>query len=279
MGFFLPFLFIVVVSIFSGVKAPVTSSIVLEKFNRNWYVKDSGKEKWLPGPCVFHGGNVYVDNEGVHLIVAPQNPPQCSPFTSAEIWDTTARGYGNYLFQITGPFLNLDPQVTFGLFTFDEDAPQETYREIDFELSKWGNIDDSNQIQFVVQPYSTPGNLRRADVSSCTHYGGEYGAQGAGSCTDLGPNSFNGGQYEKITLLMQWFGGPPTKLLRFYVFNGHIPLNNIISDQGKSSLLTAWEFPYPERIPNAGNERIHFNLWQCNWGGDPQYGRKIHVIK
>lgn len=49
---------------------------------------------------------------------------------------------------------------------------------------------------------------------------------------EAGPDNFGGAQWQKLTLFMQWFGGPPTRLLRFYVFNGHFDMGSVMGAGG-----------------------------------------------
>jgi hypothetical protein len=51
------------------------------------------------------------------------------------------------------------------LFTFDEEAGEETRKELDIELSRWGNANNKNA-QYVVQPYYVPENVARFSVPS-----------------------------------------------------------------------------------------------------------------
>ena len=101
------------------------------------------------------------------------------------------------------------------------------YREIDFEISKWGLLGDPTSLQFVRKPAQTPGNKKRVDLAAATHYGGAYGPSGAGACDALGDDGFNGAIYEKLTLVLQWHAGPPRPLLRWYAFDGHLSLADL----------------------------------------------------
>jgi hypothetical protein len=49
------------------------------------------------------------------------------------------------------------------MFTYDESSIEESRRELDIELSRWGNPDAKNA-QFVVQPFYVPENVVRFDV-------------------------------------------------------------------------------------------------------------------
>lgn len=103
---------------------PVTSNIQFDSLGYRWFVKDSGGQKRLPGPCVWSGDSrrVWQDGQGIHLTVQPQDG-KCGGYASTEVWATRPLGYGNYLFRISGPFNTMDPEVTFGLFLWDDDCP------------------------------------------------------------------------------------------------------------------------------------------------------------
>lgn len=103
---------------------PVTSNIQFDSLGYRWFVKDSGGQKRLPGPCVWSGDSrrVWQDGQGIHLTVQPQDGG-CGGYASTEVWATRPLGYGNYLFRISGPFNTMDPEVTFGLFLWDDDCP------------------------------------------------------------------------------------------------------------------------------------------------------------
>jgi len=45
------------------------------------------------------------------------------------------------------------------MFTFDEFNAEQHYREMDIEISRWGDAWSKNNAQYVVQPFYNPGNL------------------------------------------------------------------------------------------------------------------------
>lgn len=111
-----------------------------------------------PGPCVFSDStnNVWVDNQGLHLKVTNRNGGwQC-----AEIESETVFGYGTYAFNVNSVISNLDPSIVQGLFTWSND-PAYAHREIDIEFSRFGQAGDRNNSQFVVQPFTAPGQRQR----------------------------------------------------------------------------------------------------------------------
>jgi hypothetical protein len=120
-----------------------------------WTVKDHNR-KIGPGPNFFSASNVSLDDAGrLHLQIRKSG----NRWTVAEVINTASLGYGTYSWTI-GSAPVFDPNVVLGLFTWN-DAPDYNHREIDFEYAKWGNASDTNNAQYVVQPYSTAGNEHR----------------------------------------------------------------------------------------------------------------------
>ena len=50
-----------------------------------------------------------------------------------------------------------------GLLTWDDEALQQNHRELDIEISRWGDAAIANA-QYVVQPYYVAANVRRFDA-------------------------------------------------------------------------------------------------------------------
>lgn len=122
-----------------------------------WVVKSSPAPVG-PGPNYFSDSpeNVWVDNLGrLHLQVTNRG----GTWYCAEIVSKRLIGYGRYTVQIdTSP--QLDKNVIFGAFSY-ADAERVSH-EIDMlELGKFGNANDSNNAQNVVQPFTTQGNQMR----------------------------------------------------------------------------------------------------------------------
>jgi len=53
----------------------------------------------------------------------------------------------------------LEPAAVFSMFTFEEWGGEQHYREMDVEISRWGDAASKNNAQYVVQPFFIPGNL------------------------------------------------------------------------------------------------------------------------
>lgn len=125
-----------------------------------WKVKSSSGQVG-PGPNYFSDSknNVEVDARGrLHLRITQRD----GRWYCAEVISTRSFGYGTYRFYVDTSFDKMDPRVVLGLFTWS-DAPDYSHREIDVEVSRWGNKNNKNG-QFVVQPYTRPMNIVRFQI-------------------------------------------------------------------------------------------------------------------
>ena len=137
----------------------------------DWFVKKtdsmSGPSTYGPGPNHFSDdpAEVWVDSVGLHLKIVAKD----TSWWSSEVVIDTSLGYGTYTFDVVGRADLFDPNIVGGIFLWDECAgldpiqPNDYFREIDFEFSRWGDPLGLNS-QFVVQPWDTPGNLHRYDM-------------------------------------------------------------------------------------------------------------------
>ena len=82
----------------------------------------------------------------------------------AEVNLTRSLGFGTYRFvvQDTG---HIGPSAVVSMFTYDEGSVDEARRELDVELSRWGNPAGKNA-QFVVQPFYVAENVARFEAPS-----------------------------------------------------------------------------------------------------------------
>jgi hypothetical protein len=83
---------------------------------------------------------------------------------SSEVVLGPTLGYGTYTWSLRGPLSNLDPNVVLALFTYDSSDTTPGNREIDFEASRFSDPGATTDAQYVVQPYTTPGNLQRIEI-------------------------------------------------------------------------------------------------------------------
>jgi hypothetical protein len=100
--------------------------------------------------------NVWTDAQGfLHLRIAHN----ADGWTCAEMNLSRSLGYGSYSFVVRGA-PPLEPGIVLGLFTYDHSGSGTDHREIDIELSQWGDPAIKNA-QFVIQPYYVPANVFR----------------------------------------------------------------------------------------------------------------------
>jgi hypothetical protein len=126
-----------------------------------WLVKGSDTREG-PGPNLYGDGeeNVWVDAEGrLHLRI----DHRAGVWRCAEVIAAPALGYGKYTFSLGGGAEQINDNAVLGLFTWDNDR-EHHHREIDVELSRWGDATSDN-CQFVVQPYDREGKMVRFEAA------------------------------------------------------------------------------------------------------------------
>lgn len=190
-----------------------------------------------PGPNYFSDAtnNVWTDTNGwLHLRITHRtNAWQCAEILSARTF-----GSGSYRFELNSPADNLNPNVTLGLFTYSDD-PAFTEREIDVECSRWQNAADTNNAQFVVQPYYLANQLVRYRVSP-----------GLADSTHL----------------FVW----ETNRISWQSQTGAY-------SAAATSLIAAYVFTNAANVPQSGDEAVHLNLWLIN-GSPPTDNNEVEVI-
>ena len=112
-----------------------------------------------PGPNYFSDdpADVWVDGTGyLHLNIVNRS----GLWYSTEVICTDTLQYGAYTLTLASRVDLLDKNVVLGFFSWDTDAPQYNYREIDIEFSRWGE-DAAQNAQYVIQPWDVIGNRYR----------------------------------------------------------------------------------------------------------------------
>jgi len=105
---------------------------------------------------IYDPGNAWVDDTGsLHLRIARA----AKGWTCAEICLTSSLGYGTYEYTVRDTS-HLDPAAVFGMFTYDYAGGALNNREMDIEISYWGDPTNKNS-QYVVQPYYVAANVER----------------------------------------------------------------------------------------------------------------------
>ena len=119
-----------------------------------WEVRDAPSDR--AGTNYYDPRNVSLDERG-HLRLRLTR--RDNRWTGAEVSLTRPLGYGTYTFVVSDT-AGMDPAAVLGLLTWDDGAAAHNHRELDVEISRWGDPGIDNA-QFVVQPYYVPANVRR----------------------------------------------------------------------------------------------------------------------
>jgi hypothetical protein len=105
--------------------------------------------------------NVWTDDGGaLHLRIANNS----GRWTCAEANLTRSLGYGLYRF-VVRESSHLEPTVVLTMFTWDDSGQDQNHREVDVEITRWGDPLSKNA-QYAVQPYYVPANVVRFMVPS-----------------------------------------------------------------------------------------------------------------
>ena len=150
----------------------------------------------------------------------------------AHVWS------GNYRFELNTVVDNLNTNVTLGLFTYSDD-PAFTDREIDVEGGRWQIPTDTNNAQFVVQPYYLAKHLVRYRVPP-----------GLADSTHLFVWETNRISWQSQTGA---YSAAATNLIASYIFTNAAD------------------------VPQSGDEVVHLNLWLIN-GDPPGDNNEVEVI-
>jgi hypothetical protein len=155
---------VIAVATAKGAGADTQAPKVLSFSGYEWQVRQTSSDRG--GQNDYDPANAWTDAEGLlHLRLANRD----GHWTSAEVILTRSLGYGTYAFTVRDTS-TLDPAAALGLITWDEDALDQNHRELDVEISQWGDPTRPNA-QFVLQPYYVPANVARfsAPAGTLTH--------------------------------------------------------------------------------------------------------------
>lgn len=119
-----------------------------------WRVRDAPSSRG--GKNMYDPSNVFTDPDGaLHLRITRV----ANDWTCAEVTLTRSFGYGTYSF-VVKDVSRLDPAAVFSMFTWDYAGADPNNREMDIEVSRWGDPTTKNA-QYVVQPFYVPENSAR----------------------------------------------------------------------------------------------------------------------
>ena len=126
-----------------------------------WRLRDAPSNRG--GQNVYSPSNISIDAKGaMHLRISrTENDWSCS-----EASLTQNLGYGSYEFVVRG-IEALEPAAVLDMFTYDYASGGQHNREMNIEISRWGNPAQKNA-QYVLQPYYVAANVNRFDAPAGT---------------------------------------------------------------------------------------------------------------
>jgi hypothetical protein len=141
-----------------GAPSPLDPPHIVHFSGYEWEVRSQPSERGgTMNP--YDPENVWCDDQAhLHLRTARQG----EAWAGAEVQLTHSLGYGLYRFTVRD-VSTLDGATALTLYTRDEAAPEQNNREIDIEVSRWGDPSEPNA-QFVVPPFNEPANVSRFEA-------------------------------------------------------------------------------------------------------------------
>jgi hypothetical protein len=186
---------------------------------RTWGIKVTGNSQFGPGPNYWSNNSSVVKTapDGLHLKISRiDNLWRCG-----EVYLLQSLGYGTYTVQVSSRLDQLDQNtVAAPLFIYAAAAADQ---ELDNEYSGAGGlIPNPYNAQFVVQPFTVPGNIVQYVQPSSAQF----------------------------TSQMEWRADHVT----FTSWNGWA------SVPASGDIINQWTYTGSD-IPPPGQERVHINLW------------------
>ena len=150
---------ILAVAVVPGAERPPSPVVDFSQYP--WRLRDAPSSRG--GRNVYSPANISVDEQGaMHLRISRTE----DDWSCAEASLTRNLGYGTYEFVVRG-LETLEPAAVFGMFTYDYASGALRNREMDIEISRWGDPANKNA-QYALQPYDVATNVHRFNVPAGT---------------------------------------------------------------------------------------------------------------
>ena len=146
---------IALVTIVKGVGTPQFAPTGSLKFSGyDWDVRMTESDKGGMSN-LYDAENAWTDASGaLHMQIKKKS----GRWSCAEIWLNRSLGYGTYSVTVRDTS-HLEPAANFSMFTFDEWASEQHFREMDVEVGGPGDAANKNNARYVIQPLYMTGNL------------------------------------------------------------------------------------------------------------------------
>jgi hypothetical protein len=156
---------VVAVATAQGEKQKSTVTKTLQFSGYEWEVRHLASDR-AGTRNNFDPANAWTDERGfLHLRITRN----ADGWTCAEVKLTRSLGYGSYLF-VVRELSHLEPAAVFSIFTREDLGSDPNFREMNIEISRWGDVSSKNG-QYVIQPYYVPANVTQfiAPAGVLTH--------------------------------------------------------------------------------------------------------------
>jgi hypothetical protein len=157
---------VVLVKIVKGTGTPTFAPTKLLKFSGyDWDVRTIASDRGGVNN-LYDPSNAWTDATGaLHLQIKRKS----DRWTCAEMVLNRSLGYGTYAITVRDTS-HLEPAAVFSMITWADEGDQ-NYREMDVEISRWGDAANKNNAQYGIQPFYVPGNVSpfNAPPGALTH--------------------------------------------------------------------------------------------------------------
>jgi hypothetical protein len=143
---------VLAVAVAKGSAASVSKMLSFSGYE--WRIREAPSSRG--GISNYDASNAWTDSRGaLHLRISKVS----DDWKCAEITLTRSFGYGTYSFVVRDTS-QLEPATVFSIFTWDYAGTDQNQREMDFEVTRFGDVTSKNA-QYVVQPFYLPENTSR----------------------------------------------------------------------------------------------------------------------
>jgi hypothetical protein len=155
---------VALVTIVKGVGTPQLAPTGSLKFSGyDWDVRMRASNKGGTNN-LYDPENAWTDSSGaLHMQIRKKS----DGWSCAEIFLNRSLGYGTYSVTVRDTS-HLEPAAAFSMFTFDDSASEQHFREMDVEVHGRGGAANKSDAQYAVQPFYSPGNLFPFEAPSGT---------------------------------------------------------------------------------------------------------------
>ena len=146
---------VALVTMVKGVGAPQFAPAGSLKFSGyDWGVRMIESDKGGTNN-LYDAENAWTDASGVlHMQIKKKS----GRWSCAEIFLNRSLGYGTYSVTVRDTS-RLEPAAVFSMFTWEDSASEQHFREMDVEVGGSGDSANENNAQYIIQPFYIPGNL------------------------------------------------------------------------------------------------------------------------